>query len=218
MKRALILLMLLSGCGSKEDEIVPEDGAAVPPLPNMVAPLVEDPAQLQARVAGALQAVLQDAKSARYANVRSGTAGAACGEVDAKGRGGRRTGFRPFVVTPDGMAMVSTAPKVTFNNPADPFPEYYIRWCATTEELANLGTATFNAGSETTNMIGIPEPSLDPVPPAPPLATEPAPAPSAPAPRAEAPAGEAPPRPKPGGGSFFDAVIRKPEPAPAKKD
>jgi hypothetical protein len=216
MKRALILLMLLSGCGSKEEEIAPDDGAAVPPLPNMVAPAAEDPAQLQARVAGALQAVLQDAKSARYANVRSGTAGAACGEVDAKGPGGRRTGFRPFVVTPDGMAMVSTAPKVTFNNPADPFPDYYIRWCATTEELANLGTATFNAARDATNMIGVPELPVEPVPGAPALPQEPAPA--APAPTAEPPAADTTPRPKTGGGSFFDAVIRKPEPAPAKKD
>ncbi len=214
MKRFLALL-LLAGCGSKDEADVGPEGSGEPPLPNLVAPAAEDPAQLQARVEAALAAVLASPKDARYADVRSGTAGAACGKVDAKGARGKRTGFLPFVVTPDGTAIVSTRPGITFGDPTDPFPDQYIRWCATEEELANLGTAAFQAGSSVTNTIGMPELPAEPAPGAelPPAAPEAPPA----APPKAPPRNAAPPA-SAGDDSFFNAVIRDREAAAGKQD
>lgn len=215
MKRFLALL-LLAGCGSKEEADAGAEGSAEPPLPNLSAPAAEDPAQLQARVEAALAAVLASPKEARYADVRSGTAGAACGKVDAKGARGKRTGFLPFVVTPDGTAIVSARAAIPFGDPSDPFPDQYIRWCATEDELANLGAAAFQEASSVTNMIGVPDLPPDP----PPGAELPAAAPEAPPITAQPKTGspKAAPPASTGDDSFFNAVIRDREAAAGKQD
>lgn len=217
MKR-LLLLLLLSGCGSKDAEEDPGAAGDEPLAANLAAaPAAEDPAVLQARAAAALRPVIGDPDQAAFADVRAATAGAICGRVDAKGPDGKRTGPRPFVVTPEGVAVVSTTPDVSFNEPSDPFPDYYIRWCATTEALARLGTDAAIAGE--TGPGGAPGdipdlaqagiPTDDPLPPAAPV---PAPSP----PPTESAAKAAPPPPSAEGDSFFNAVIRNRQAAKAK--
>jgi hypothetical protein len=141
--RRLLAVLLLSACGSQEslDEGEEADSAvssgAGPTAGNLAAG-TEDAAELQARVDRAMTAVLQEPRGARYRAVRRGLAGTICGEVDPQRRGGGHTGFRPFLVTPEGVARVATSPRLSFEDPADMFPDFYIRWCASPEELERL--------------------------------------------------------------------------------
>jgi hypothetical protein len=85
--------------------------------------------------------------------------------------GGRRSrgpdgkpAWRPFVVTPEGVAVVSTTPEVRITDPEDPFPDFYIRWCASPAELARLqpnmiGGETLGLGADP------PTPEIPDVPP-----------------------------------------------------
>jgi hypothetical protein len=203
---ALLLLMPLSACGwaSPEDVNAQEEGADIAAEALAAANLAageeaEDPAALQARVERAMGVILRDPKSARYANVRSGVARSVCGEVDSKQENGRYGGMRPFVVTPEGVAVVSATAAIGFGDPADIFPDYYIRWCASPEELTRLGPAVrtpLPAPADPGVQADIPDiPTLDPQPPA------------------GAPAGPPKARPPAEGGvekddSFLNSVVR----------
>ena len=201
MKR-LLAFLLLSGCGSEQAADVQEEPEAVPPpLPDIGNNIAVDMEALQGRVDEAMRAVLQDAKGARYRNLRLGVADTICGEVDPRKKGGGHSGFRPFLVTPDGVAFLASGPRLTFNDPADNFPDLYIRWCASEEELKRLGpqldrSIAIEAGPDGAlgNLEAIPPPEI-----------EPAPAPQQPL----APPGER----KGTGDSFFDAVRKPREPA-----
>lgn len=200
-------LMLLAGCGwaSPDDSNVQEQGAdlaaeALAAANQAAGEQGEDPAALQARVERAMGVILRDSESARYANIRSGVARSVCGEVDSKQENGRYGGMRPFVVTPEGVAVISTTAAIGFGDPADIFPDYYIRWCASPDELTRLGPAVrtpLPAPADPGVQADIPDiPMLDPPPPAG--------APGGPAPKARPPA--APGADK--DDSFLNSVVR----------
>jgi hypothetical protein len=91
-----------------------------------------------ARVLAAMASVLVDPSAAQYSNVREGSARSVCGSVAARQRNGTHGPALPFVVTPEGLALVSPTPRLAWNEPEDPFPTAYARWCATPEELEAL--------------------------------------------------------------------------------
>ncbi len=138
--RRLLLILLLSGCGANGEDEGDRAGSADPMAGAELLPDASpmDPAQIQARATLAMAAILENPQGARYANLRLGSAGAICGDVDPAGATAARNGLRPFVVTPDGVAVISTATRIAFDDPQDPFPDYHIRWCATPEELATI--------------------------------------------------------------------------------
>ena len=218
MKRLLILL-LLAGCDSQRDG----NGSGADPTgagAGMEDPMVNaggvDPAVLQARAETAMSAAILDPASARYANVREGSGGSICGDVNAKGEDGRLQGFRPFVVSPEGVAVVSSAATIMFDNPADMFPDFYLRYCAPLEELPMLHR---KMAGRIPDLPAPPDASLGPAPPAdlpplgPPLAAPPAPSvppsppsarqPAAPKAQTKAQSGDE--------DSFFNSVIRPQE-------
>jgi hypothetical protein len=185
----------------------------------MEDPMVKaaDPAALQARAETAVGAAILDPRSARYANVREGSGGSICGDVNAKGEDGRPQGFRPFVVSPEGVAVVSSAATIMFDNPADLFPDFYLRYCAPLEELPVLHQ---KMAGRTPDLPAPPDASLGPapaselspldypigVPPPPPTTSTPPPSPRRPAAtkdQSKAPSGDE--------DSFFNAVIRPEE-------
>ena len=151
-------------------------------------------AQLRARVDTALRGLLLQPLSARYSNLRTGSAGAVCGQV-AEGAEGAP---RPFLVTPDGNGFVSATPALALNDPNDPFPDLYMRYCATADELRLIGRTL-----ET--MAPAPDPMVPPSIPIPPVEEE-----------MEQPVAEPPPaqparpraRPKGNDDSFFNSVWR----------
>lgn len=209
MKR-LAAILLLSACS--QEPAGPGDEAEATAPPGAAAPvgnLSGDAAGLQARVDLAMAAVLQDPRGARYRDVRSGLAGTICGEVDPRRTRGGYAGFRPFLVTPEGAARVATAPRLTFDDPTDTFPDLYIRWCASAEELRRLEPELRRAiaGSGGAVPPADPLPGVDPLPdpflgdlPPPPV---PPPLPSA--------RGENRP---PDVNSFVNSVKRKPDQPP----
>ena len=141
MRRLLILFLFLAGCDSEPaSEVQPMPDGALPAAgpPVTISP-AQQAAQYQQRASQALAAILDDPESARYSQVRAGAAGSVCGLVDAKQAGGKYAGPRPFVVTPEGVAVISTTPQVMFQDPEDLFPDFYIRWCASPDELKGLG-------------------------------------------------------------------------------
>jgi hypothetical protein len=209
MKR-LLLLLLLSGCGSQAPEEPVEKSNAPPlvaPPEDVAANASVDVAALQARVDAAMKNVLQDAAGAVYRNLRPGLADSICGEVDPAKRGGGHSGFRPFILGSDNAVILSRGPTLSFDDPSDPFPDLYIRWCASDEELKQLGpqldrSLARAAGPDNIlpGVDDIPEPEPEPAEPAP--AARPVPVPSE----------------KMGSGeSFFDSVRKPREPAPAGK-
>jgi hypothetical protein len=206
MKR-LAAILLLSACHSE----APTEGneqveqSVVP----AAAPGAQDPAQLRQRVIQAMTAILPDAASARYGDVRSGTGGAICGTVEAKQ--GKAAGFRPFVVTPQGVAVISTAPRILYDDPSDIFADYYIRWCASPEELRRLGPELQSAAG---SLPPVPPPDLSD--PGPAMAPADTPAPPPPGVRRQEADKSAPPAPtQPAASadedSFSKAVLRKHE-------
>ena len=219
MKR-LLMLLLLAGCDAQRDE----NGSGAVRTSSQAGiedPMVNaggvDPAVLQARAETAMSAAILDPPSARYANVREGSGGSICGDVNAKGENGRLQGFRPFVVSPEGVAVVSSAATIMFDNPADLFPDFYLRYCAPLEELPMLHRKM--AGRDPDLPLP-PDPGLGPAPPAdlpplgPPLAAPPA-LPPVPPPPPSARQPSAPKvQPKARSGdedSFFNSVIRPQE-------
>jgi hypothetical protein len=203
----LLPLLLLSGC-DREAPTAPEEesgtqlagtgpDAALPPGS-------EDPARLQELIARAMPAVLPDAAKARYRDIRAGVGGAACGEVATPGPGGAEGPFRPFVVTPQAVAVVGTGPTIAFDDPSDFLADAWIRWCASPEELQRLAPELKRAAA-------VPAPIAEPAPEPDPLAgpavaTEPAPPPAPPPAREPA---KRPPPPPPQIDSFLNSVQRK---------
>ena len=221
MKRLLILL-LLSGCDSQQDE---NGGGGVPAsaVAGMEDPMINavgaDPAALQARAQTAVSAVILDPVSARYANVREGSGGSICGDVNAKGENGRLQGLRPFVVSPEGVAVVSSAATIMFDNPADMFPDFYLRYCAPLEELPMLHR---KMAARSPDLPPPPDASLGPAPPSDlspldfPVGAAPPPPPPPPSPPSarQPAAAQAQAKAKTRGGdedSFFNSVIRPQE-------
>ena len=199
---AASIALLLAGCDSrKSGEAVDNEALAAAAeanamLANMAAPAdPNDPARLQAMIAQAMPAAIPDAKDAQYRNVRAGAGGAVCGDVAVK------PVFRPFVINPDGLAVVAATPKMAFADPTDFVADAWVRWCASPEELQRLAPELRQAAS---NPASIPMGNVDAgaagvVPEAPPEA--------APAPPAKA----APSRPPPPAkvDSFFNSVQHK---------
>jgi hypothetical protein len=218
--RKFLFLLLLAGCDSQRRDDGGSSGTSAQNaalMENLIAGVSpEDIAQLQERAAAALSGALIDPGSARYANIRSGVSGAICGEVDSKQPNGRHGGMRPFLVTPQGVAVISTTPKVIFADPSDIFPDLYIEYCASPEELTQLGPR-LNDAARNPQDIPIPaaEVPLD-LPMDLPKATPPAEVPSVrerPAP-APAPVPVAPRTTSPDDDSFSGAVLR---PAPKEQ-
>jgi hypothetical protein len=208
MKTGWAALLLLSACGPQSPGgVVASDTNESEIDPAMAANLIaevrpEDPAELKARVDSAMAAILRDPKSARYANIRGGAGGAVCGEVDIKQANGRYGGFRPFLVAPDGTALVSRDRRVSFADPDDRFPDAWINLCASPEELRTLGPG----------LRGVP---VAPLPAGPPDLPDPGPDPGdVPAtppgpPAAVPPSGAAPEPQQPGRDeTFFNAVVK----------
>ena len=229
MKRLASLLLLLSGCdsGSQTDE-----ASSATPTPAAAAGIsapagAEETARFQQRIQQSLAPILIDAESARYANLRAGAAGSVCGNVDSKQGDGNYSGPRPFVITPEGVAVISTASRVVFDDPLDPFSDFYIRWCASPDELRRLGpeiagslNTPVEAGSQPPDFAeALPAEAIDIAPP------EPPPAEQRPAPGATSdgrwgqtarPGASAPAAPSANEDSFADAVLRKSEDSKAK--
>lgn len=210
MKRALLLL-LLAGCDRSSDNqpnsrSLPA-GAAAPGAAQPAASAT--PAdQLEQRARTALGAIVPDPKSMRFAALRAGTSNAVCGEVEAKQPDGKPA-VRPFVVTPEGVAVVSTTAEVRIDDPEDPFPDFHMRWCASPAELARLQSQMI--GGETLGLGAAPPPPSE-IPDVPPdiPADLPMAAPSLPErPAAQVKAGPPPKPPAPtSDDSFFNAVAR----------
>jgi hypothetical protein len=204
------LLLALAGCDNQDADEQAQPGlrpasAQLPALPTDGS--AASPAQLEGRARASLRAIIADPDTMRFGSLRAGAAGSVCGDVEGKQPDGKRA-VRPFVITPEGVAVVSTTPQVSIQDPEDPFPDYYIRWCASPAELARLQPSM--VGGETLGM-GAPPPEVPDVPPE--IPTDlPIPLPveatkEVPAAQAKA---EPPPRPPAptGDDSFFNAVAR----------
>lgn len=209
MKWVLPVLLALAGCGS--DPRQPGGGGAQGDPARLEPALPEAPnqAQLEAKAAQALSSVLLSPKDARYWNLRPGSSGAVCGEVDSRQEDGKFGGPRPFVVTPEGVAMVSPATRVVYGDPGDLFPDFYIRWCATPEELTKLGPNIREEAPAEPGAANMAD-GTDLMP----AGDAPLPAPPPASPRVEISKPEQVSPTKPPSGdedSFFNAVIRKKE-------
>lgn len=139
---AFFLLPLAASCGSQDEagrgggEGAPIDEAALSDERLLAEVTARQNAAAQGLVASAMAALVDPAK-ALYRNVRPGLSGSACGEVSTPS-GKEAASFRPFVVTPEGVAIISPTPSLGFRDPNDIFPDLYIRWCATPDELQKI--------------------------------------------------------------------------------
>jgi hypothetical protein len=208
--RRFAAILLLSACSQQPAEPGDEADAAAPSAAAASAGnLSGDAAGLQARVDRAMAAVLQDPAGARYREVRSGLAGTVCGEVDPSRTGGGHAGFRPFLVTPEGVARAAISPRLSFDDPTDPFPDLYIRWCASAEELRRLepelrrAIARSGGASPPAGTLPGDDPLTDSFPAEP--GGQPPPSPPSPPAKAESP---------PDLDSFINSVKRKPDQPP----
>jgi hypothetical protein len=129
MRSMLLAVLLLGGCGSNDgqDAQPGDEGGALPPAAVQPAPSQDQAAQNRQRAEQALGVILHDPESARYSEVQSGAGGSVCGRVDAKQADGRYGGSRPFVVTPEGVGVISSTAAIEFGNPEDVFPDFYGR-------------------------------------------------------------------------------------------
>jgi hypothetical protein len=154
MKRSILLLLpaLLAGCGAHSGEVNITDneaaaaGAEANAMLANIEAAADDPARIRDMIAKAMPAALSDAEHAQYRNLRMGAGGAACGEVAAKPAG--HAAFRPFVVNPDGFAVVAATPKMAFDDPGDFVADAWIRWCASPEELQRLAPQLHRAATD----------------------------------------------------------------------
>lgn len=208
MKKSLLILLILAGCGSKDTDEAAEDAPAGNQAALAPAQQGADAAQLQAIVDRAMPLAIPDAAKAQYRGIRAGAGGTVCGEVSTPARGAPGP-FRPFLVTQAGVALVSPNPAIDFADPSDALADGWIRWCATPEELQALGptlqaAAAGAAAATAAEASALEVPTIDAIPILPPSA-QPANAtqPAEPAPKAKA----APP-PPPKIDSFFNSVAR----------
>ncbi len=147
--------LLLAGCDNKpgggnvvDNEAIAAGTQANAAVANLLAPAdPNDPARLQALIAQAMPLAIPDAKDAQYRNLRGGAGGAVCGEVAAKPAGRAAPVFRPFIINPDGMAVVAATPKLAFDDPGDFVADAWVRWCASPEELQKLAPQLRKAAS-----------------------------------------------------------------------
>jgi hypothetical protein len=217
--RWLAALLLLAGCGSKSDN-ADGGGEGTPPAVDVGlegAPTLS-PAQMQARAEMLVGAI---AKDPRFADLKAGPLNSVCGKVDSKQPNGKYGGFTPFLITPEGVAVVSATPRIMFEDPADPFPDLYIRWCATPEEMQAIGPAIARVAEVVPPPVELPPETIDPVPEgnwgvvpgaAPPPAPKAIEAPPAAA-KEKAPPPAPAMKPQPGDeDSFLKSVVRPQEP------
>lgn len=202
---AAALALLLAGCENQpsaggnivDNEALATGAEANAMLANALAPVdPNDPARLQAVIAKAMPAALPDARDAQYRNLRGGVGGAVCGEVASKPVGRAAPVFRPFVINPDGIAVVAQTPKLAFDDPSDFTADAWVRWCASPEELQKLAPQIRQAATGPGATMGNVDASAEP-----PLSN--APPPPAPAPARAAPASKPPPASVE---SFFNSV------------
>jgi hypothetical protein len=209
--KRLGFILLLAGCGSQTpsgaggDAQSAADNALLANLAAEAEAKAEDPARLKARVEAAMAAILRNPKKAHYSGIRSGTGGAACGQIELAQARGKAGGFLPFVVTPEGAAIVSPSARISFDDPADPFPDAYIKYCATPDELKTLAPRLTALGSAAATGVQADIPDL---PGADLEAANGQTAPAAPPDRAPS-AGSAAGSPPNENDSFFNAVARK---------
>src|SRR3954469_15689526 len=156
MKKSWPILLLLAGCGSKSGVDANNAADAIPPdlMPNMEAVEANSAAHAQDLIDRALPVVLPDAKSAQYRNVRAGAGGSACGEVSGK----TTHGFVPFVVTPAGVGILGTGPRIAYEDPSDFLADAWIRWCATPEELQKVSATIQKAKPDALGNVAAPIP------------------------------------------------------------
>jgi hypothetical protein len=210
MKKSLLILLILAGCGSKDTDEAAEDAPAGN-LAQAAAPQSPDPAQLQAIVDRAMPLAIPDAAKARYRGIRAGAGGTVCGEVSTPAKGAPGP-FRPFLVTQSGVALVSERPAIDFADPDDALADGWIKWCATAEELQALGptlqAAAAGAAAATPSEVSALEiPTIDAIPILPPSAQPTNAAQPAEAPAPKLKTAETPPPPRID--SFFNSVARE---------
>jgi hypothetical protein len=208
MKKLLPILALLASCNNQadEEEVAETPAGEVAAAAPAGLPGAQDMAALQAKVSSAMAVGLPGAASAEYRALRPGTGGSACGEVATQAKGAAGI-FRPFVVTPDGLAVVASGPGIDWEDPDDFVADAYIRWCATPEELQRLAPQLQSAAAKSAAAMKPPEEEADlPLPPVreDPAAEVPPPAAVPPPP----PPKKGPPPPPPRIDSFFNSVDR----------
>jgi hypothetical protein len=181
------LALILAGCGDQDAATGNAADSGVTAAGDQANALIanlsasagqDDPARLQALVAQAMPAAISDAKDALYRNVRGGAGGAVCGEVAEKPAGRAAPVFRPFIVNPDGIAVVSPTPKLALTDPNDFVADAWIRWCASPEELQKLAPQLHKAGASPSTPANsaeafAPSPAPDLPPPPPPTPPQP---------------------------------------------
>ncbi|MEA3017836.1 MAG: hypothetical protein QOI38_2558 [Sphingomonadales bacterium] len=180
-----LVCLALAACGPDAQP----GGNRAPPPGNAAAAVAAPGAELMPRVVAAMAALGIDPASSQFSNLRSGSAGAICGSVAVRGPDGTQAPPVPFLVPPEGAAMVSATAELGWDVPEDMFPPTYARWCATPRELEEMRAA----------IAAAPAPPPEEEPPLadeePPSGEEPGPAPAPPPPRAAPPAAR-PPVPK----------------------
>lgn len=169
MRVMLTVLFLLSGCKETSNvDAGAETGNASATLSGTTSTetTAERTARLQGKVDAALGGVLREP---RYTNLREGPGGAVCGEVDSRQSDGEYSGPRPLVVTPEGVPLVSITSQIMFEDPDDIFPDFYIRWCASPEEMRTIGPlieSRANAAPAPDPIAELPAPDDPPLDPA----------------------------------------------------
>ncbi|HEX8365147.1 MAG TPA: hypothetical protein VF603_07680 [Allosphingosinicella sp.] len=175
--------LIVAACGPSAES--GGDRAAV--LPGNEAAAAAPGAELMPRVLAAMAALGIDPAAAQILNLRSGSAGAICGSLAVPSPDGTQAPPVPFLVTPEGAALLSATGNLGWDVPEDPFPPAYARWCATPRELEEMRAAIAASPAS-------PPPEQEP-PLAADLPPEEEPGPAPPPPRA-APPPARPPVPK----------------------
>ena len=149
------VLVLLAACqGNRVD---PDAGSNAQ---NEAAAANPNSAVLE-RARSALRAVLVDDSQVRYEEVRSVPGGAICGRIV---RGGQAASDAlPFVVTPAGEGFLGRSARLTLEDLSDPFPDIYMRWCSSIEELRALQLEA-EAMAQRNGIVDDPDANADDIP------------------------------------------------------
>jgi len=203
---AAVLCLALAACGSDENADAGNNQAAGPAENAAAAPgSAADP---MPRVLAAMEGLLVDPSAALYSNLRPGSVGSICGAIAVPLPNGTRAPPVPFVVSPEGIALVSATPHLAWDMPEDPFPTAYARWCATPRELEEMQAAIAASPARPPpdqSLPGDPLPGGNMVEPAPQPPLQPPPQPE---PRATRPPARPEPPSDPNDVSFTNAVRR----------